>query len=235
MMDNQVDQYERRFTKFQEVLANIGGLFKGICLIALIINYFFFNELFHMNLISSIFPFEDLKKKRRTSILNYQSPRKNIEITGNMLNLESHNVEATQSNTQNKNFKYLNRPNDLKFKFYELICIQLRKNTGKIKTFKLAKQYTQNLLCVKSILSKMSEINKVKCLTFNKEQLQLYNCIPTPSYHNLNSKTQDIWEYVVLPKKQMDTRYILDSFKKKEEYSEIDENFLNILKIYNKV
>jgi hypothetical protein len=58
MMDSQVDQYERRFTKFQEVLANIGGLFKGICIIALIINYVFFNELFYLNLISSISPFQ---------------------------------------------------------------------------------------------------------------------------------------------------------------------------------
>ncbi len=48
MMDNSVDQYSRRFTKFQEVLANIGGLFKGICLISYLLNYIFFDEIYYL-------------------------------------------------------------------------------------------------------------------------------------------------------------------------------------------
>jgi hypothetical protein len=55
LMDNSYDEYKRRFTKFQEVLANLGGLFKGIYTIAYIINYLFFDELYYINLMSGIF------------------------------------------------------------------------------------------------------------------------------------------------------------------------------------
>ncbi len=153
--------------------------------------------------------------------MNYPSPKIN-EISP----LETASPKAENFNKLIKSFKNINRRNDLKFNFYELICVPLRRNTGKIKTFKIAKEYTQNLLCVTTIHSKISEINKVKCLTFNNEQLKLFNCIPTPSYHNMSMKTQDIWEDLVISKKPIDSHFIVDSFKRKEEY---------ILKKYDKL
>jgi hypothetical protein len=55
-MDNKVDVYFRTYEKVQNMLANIGGITKGIIIIATAINWFFCQELYFINLMKDIFP-----------------------------------------------------------------------------------------------------------------------------------------------------------------------------------
>ncbi len=61
-MDNYVVNYERRYTKFQEVLSNLGRLFKALFTIIYVLNYALFREMYYIVLISVIFKTKEENK-----------------------------------------------------------------------------------------------------------------------------------------------------------------------------
>jgi hypothetical protein len=280
LMDSSVDQYNRRFTKFQEVLANLGGLFKGICIISEVLNYIFFDELYYMNLIEGIFKntqsqnklsFKENQNKVEMvqfekSVGNFQSMKdvtnpnsflklidKNKEVFPTEINNNNNLVLANQLNNQKKielkkneiNIKNQTLPigkftlqklkpksNDINLSFFEMICARFYSNKGKFRIYNLAKQYTQKHLCIKNILFKLSEINKLKCFVFSPEQISIFDSMETPSYHYLDSNTQDIWEDIVLMNKKVDKETANLRFKQKENYTEIDQNFIYMISLF---
>ena len=54
-LSNRVDVYERKYTKFQTALANIGGILKAITTIGMVITYFYEQTGFEVDLTNKIF------------------------------------------------------------------------------------------------------------------------------------------------------------------------------------
>jgi hypothetical protein len=263
LMDNTYDQYNRKFTKFQEVLANLGGLFKGLCTIAYILNYIFFDELYYMNIMSGIFrndcikapgievntniPVLKLKSSQKTneeiekSVTNVSRPLVNI-IHSNQVNITKlqskyvkKNLDIQSNRTQNSSRP---EPTTLQLGFFELICIRcptdglLRRK--KIQVYKFAKEYTENLLCIRNILNNIIDFKKLKCFIFNQEQLSIYNQIPTPSILNLDKNPNNIWEDIIMKsnnEKSLDK--LVPALKLKVNKNEIDQNILKILEKFD--
>jgi len=118
--------------------------------------------------------------------------------------------------------------------FWELICIRCAPSSllkkKKIKAYKLAKDYTEQHLCIKNILNSITDVNKLKCFIFNQDQLELYNEIPKPSIFKMSETTNNIWEDIVLQKdntKGIDS--LLAGIRLKLQKSEIDNNFIKIM------
>ena len=89
--------------------------------------------------------------------------------------------------------KKLNKqPNDIKLSFSELLCARYLRGNSKVKFYNLAKAYTENHMCIKNILNKMCEVNKLKCFVFNKEQLAIFNSLKNPSYYNLDEELREM-------------------------------------------
>jgi hypothetical protein len=279
LMDSSVDQYNRRFTKFQEVLANLGGLFKGICIISEVLNYIFFDELYYMNLIEGIFKntqsqnklsFKENQNKVEMvqfekSVGNFQSMKdvtnpnsflklidknkdvfpteinnndlvlasqqnnqKKIELKKNEINIKNHTLPIGKFSLQ----KLKPKSNDINLSFWEMICAKFYSNKGKFRIYNLAKEYTQKHLCIKNILFKLSEINKLKCFVFSPEQISIFDSMETPSYHYLDSNTQDICDDIVLMNKKVEKETANLRFKQKENYTEIDQNFIYMISLF---
>ncbi len=151
-------------------------------------------------------------------------PQRKVEVL--QVPLKTNAIFIKQNSTIKK---IKSQKNDLQLTFLEMVFARCRSSTGKYKAYNLAKEYTQKHLCVKNILSKLSEVTKLKCCVFNEEQMQIFNSMPTPSYHNLESNTQDIWEDFILAKNNVNTDVIVENFKLKEVHSEIDQNLLKLL------
>jgi hypothetical protein len=290
LMDSSFDQYNRSFTKFQQVLANVGGLFKGLIILTYFVNYIFFEELYYQTIISSIFKSEHNSENRdkekiitlgnlKNKLKPHKKSNESIEMkpqsdpeqhknssikykqtypvtvspysSQNLMNLNESNFTLNISKlnqtkvTKNKETsviklgqdfrpsrKLSKQPNDIKLSFLDLICARFFKRKGKYKTYELAKAYTENNLCIKNILQKLSEVNKLKCFVFNQEQLAVFNSIKNPSYYNIIHENDDIWQGLVLPEGLYKDKNLIEKFKAKQNISDMDQNFLNILKLY---
>jgi len=55
IMDSQYDSFSRSFMKAQQVLANLGGVIKGLAIIANIFTFIFVNEIYYFDLVKVLF------------------------------------------------------------------------------------------------------------------------------------------------------------------------------------
>jgi hypothetical protein len=80
-MDNTIDSYYRSFEKAQDTLANVGGLYEGLMVIAKLINHLLTMELFIMELIKNIFSefYSEEKKKTMPHLFRLKVPSINIQ------------------------------------------------------------------------------------------------------------------------------------------------------------
>jgi hypothetical protein len=238
MMDNYSDFYERRFTKFQEVLANLGGLFKGLVTISYLLNWFFFDELYYIELISGLF--KPISVKQKSSFqnpscnpikMNIPSPIKHIKIRGELRLNKRPNDSVVEHIKIGREHRIDKRPNDIKLNFTDWICIRILKHKRK-ENYVLAKAYTQNNLCILNILNKLIDFNKLKCFVLNNAQHRIFDSIETPSYYNIVNANADLWESLVRATHNTSGRELYNELCNKENLSEIDKNILNILKIF---
>jgi hypothetical protein len=228
MMDNYIVNYERRFTKFQEVLANLGGLFKGLVTIVYILNYLLFKELYYFEIIMGIFKNNEKNQDMEKII----KPFVNLPKTNNSESKLVFNQRINELSSYVNPIKLNKRPNDIKMTILDSIIGKILKKK-KMKVYSLAKAYTQNNLCIKSILNKLNELNKLKCFVFNQEQLLVFNSIGNPSYYNIINEYKDLWEGIVLSEYVSKDKDIRDTFINKQYLSDIDQNFIKMLKIMN--
>ena len=65
---NRIDVYERKYTKFQSTLANIGGIMKAATILGQIITYFYSSISYELNLINKIFFISNEKANQTSNI-----------------------------------------------------------------------------------------------------------------------------------------------------------------------
>ena len=106
--------YKRKFLKLQNLLADLGGMIKGILIIAVLINEYFLRHLFLYHLIESIFEF---KSNGGPSII--KESQNNIEIF-NSSNIRINNIQVSSTNAINSSNNIPTRilPNNV-FKYNE--------------------------------------------------------------------------------------------------------------------
>jgi hypothetical protein len=179
LMDNSYDEYKRRFTKFQEVLANLGGLFKGICTIAFILNYIFFDELYYINIMSGIFKNDYLKApgievNRDISLKLKSSLKPNCEeVERSLTNLSGSLVNIAKANKTNQiNLTKLPLKNTKK---------NFDSHLSKTSTSKLDSRTLQlgflELICVRCPSDSLLKRKKIQVYRFAKEYTENLLCI----------------------------------------------------------
>jgi len=166
MMDSKVDDYLRRFSKFQEVLANLGGLFKGLVVISYIVNFIFFNELYYLKLVSGLFEtdFDDKNQNevgldKIENFSNLRIPKLgNIscnKILINDLSVLKKPPDPGFSIKNNKDTEERHKLNNFNIIYNKLKCFNKEgRMHDRIKMYNMAKNYTEDQLCIKNILNK---------------------------------------------------------------------------------
>lgn len=91
LMDAQVDKYKRTFDKIQNLLANTGGVLKGLTFLAGIINMIFSEKLYMLSIINTVFPIRILVK-------NEQNLENSVQhfIGYNNIRSQSNNLRSLQ-------------------------------------------------------------------------------------------------------------------------------------------
>jgi hypothetical protein len=85
-MDNKVDVYFRTYEKVQNMLANIGGIIKGIIVIATAINWFVCQEMYFIDLMKDVFP---EFKNNSNHLQKFNSRKSFIKERDGILNFEN--------------------------------------------------------------------------------------------------------------------------------------------------
>ncbi|CAD8064911.1 unnamed protein product [Paramecium sonneborni] len=190
-MDQRINNYKRSYIKIQNILGNVGGLWQLVALIITMIVSPIIATLMNLQLANRIFNFENegenINEQNSMSKSN-QNINRNLEMNDLIVELNKQgktpqqskrDLEKVQNRGQLK--QYLKqRKRQLKVGLWDLICMSI----GFKKKHKQQIEYAiEKILCkldVVNILTKIQEIDKLKYVILNKEQLELFNYIPKP-------------------------------------------------------
>ncbi|CAD8066985.1 unnamed protein product [Paramecium primaurelia] len=256
-LEQRRNQYQRSYLKLYTLLGQIGGLWQ--------ITIIFFNCLFYPILFSSmnlamankIFRFES-KESLELDIL---SVAKSVPI-GNQLNksdvkdfqddvMKSENIQirksfAEFSKTQQEIKKFLRKKKcSLNFTLLDNIKFQLGCKKDKQRQLKYAMNKIINKLDICQLITKFNELDKLKHILLNKDQLALFNYIPKPMIpydmfdDNFEKKIKELeqkQEYkFILENEKPDVLRLDDAYEaysrviKKQELTSTDEAILQFM------
>ena len=171
--------YIRKYDKIQNILANMGGLIKALMLVANFLILPLINLKFRLNLVNSIFHFKTPKKPSPDSP-EFKKQKK-------MTKLSSKHLDDPQ--TLEKFLDPLDKQK-IKISYSQYFCKCLRNKSSKIYNSLLEKGLKQidQVLDISYIMHKLVEIDILKVLIFDEDQLNLVESVPKPII-SLNQET----------------------------------------------
>ncbi|EGR31864.1 hypothetical protein IMG5_100130 [Ichthyophthirius multifiliis] len=189
--DQYTDYTKRNFQKLDELVSYLGGFFQAaIIIIALIIKQY--NEyVYGIDLANKLYDI-DLggKQKKNEKKREFQKISNQIQTLSINKQIKIENNQTPQT----KNQQYLQEFDEelqqiidkdellqlnYEYLFYKLTCGKLF-NTKRVKLIEKAIQFVQEDLDVFLIIEKLKEVEKLKKLLLNKQQLILFNFFPKP-------------------------------------------------------
>ncbi|CAK86087.1 unnamed protein product (macronuclear) [Paramecium tetraurelia] len=256
-LEQRRNQYQRSYLKLYTLLGQIGGLWQ--------ITIIFFNCLFYPVLFSSmnlamankIFRFES----KESLDLDILSVAKSVPI-GNQLNKsdvkdypgdvqKSENIQirksfAEFSKTQQEIKKFLRKKkSSLNFTLIDNLKFLLGFKKDKQRQLKYAMNKIINKLDICQLITKFNELDKLKHILLNKDQLALFNYIPKPMIpydmfdDNFEKKIKELeqkQEYkFILENEKPDVLRLDDAYEayskliKKQELTQTDEAILQFM------
>lgn len=80
----------------------------------------------------------------------------------------------------------------LKLNFKDIVCDRLcRKKSKRILLLSKSKNYINEKISIEYILKKLNELDKIKFIIFNEDQLNLLNVVPNPNFNDIFDKIKD--------------------------------------------
>lgn len=173
--------YSRSYQKIQNVLASIGGIIKALMIMSSLIVKPFIKLNFRLNLANTIFNFKTdddnskiILKKRENKDKKNRKPQTNKKNFEN--NLEIHN-------NSHPNLLSRSETSKISLSYCGYLTSFLRKcsisNTKKLLNKGLLQ--IDEVLDISYIMKKLVEIDILKLLLLNEDQINLFECIPKPT------------------------------------------------------
>ncbi|CAD8069848.1 unnamed protein product [Paramecium sonneborni] len=254
-MEQRVGNYKRSYIKLQNILGNVGGLWQLVALTISTLVSPIVATLMNLQMANRLFNFENYLDKESQSVSHSMGNLNDDQIQndfikegnnklGNIQKKTKKNIKQIENRTELK--KYLkHKKKQLEIGLFDLFCM----NLGIQKSYKQQIQYSIqkifNKLDVVNILNKMQEIDKLKYVLLNKEQLELFNYIPKPLIPSdmfskdfekkLNVLEEKIEFQFILQEEKSDLFKIESAFyaymnlNQKKKLSEIDKNILELV------
>jgi hypothetical protein len=188
---SRLDIYQRKYIKLQELLANVGGVVKGIVLIA----SFLVNQLSETTIWHDFYDRLYLPKDSKNKFSNRKLKQNSIiETSINNYTYTSNSVKEKTNDIQKTNFcvnileterQKLEIPS-----FYHIIPLHFNtsRNVGILK--ELHKKILKKI-SIENILDKTNLVDKIKFILFSNDELSLLKHIPNSGFKN-DSKKRNI-------------------------------------------
>ncbi|CAD8087583.1 unnamed protein product [Paramecium sonneborni] len=256
-LEQRRSQYQRSYLKLYTLLGQMGGLWQ---ITIIFINCLFYPILFSsMNLAmaNKIFRFEskesldfDILSVAKSVPINNQLNKSDIKEYQEDV-LKSDNIQVRKSfaefsKTQHEIKKFLRKKKcSLDFTLLDNIKFQFGCKKDKQRQLKYAMNKIINKLDICQLITKFNELDKLKHILLNKDQLALFNYIPKPMIpydmfdDNFEKKIKELeqkQEYkFILENEKPDVLRLDDAYEaysrviKKQELSAIDESIIQFM------
>jgi hypothetical protein len=166
-----------RFYKFQDVIANFGGVVKAFMLIGQILLYFYTKNSFLLDLFESSYTsrkMNNIKNENSSLLLTIYSKDGKINLLGTETHLKQ-NIHKTSDMKNNFNIQVKN-PTKNKFllKQPRLNLLNFMFNYGSHKIlYDRIKNLIWDKLDVKTLFRTQDDVQKLKCLLFSKNEIEI--------------------------------------------------------------
>ena len=197
-----ITYYYRTFMKAQQLLANIGGIIKGLMVIAEILNFLLGGKLFYLSLsrlltVKDIVPLStNFSKINKIELVN-----SNLKFSGKVDNIEEQNKSEVKINNLTNNNKtpfnthlQINNVKELmkrkiNLKFYEKITSFACCKSNEIQRYNTVKEIIHNKLSIENLMKNLTSIEVMKEVLFNDSEKQLIDFLELNSgeMNNMNS------------------------------------------------
>lgn len=121
-------------------------------------------------------------------------------------------------------------------RIFPAICFSKPRRVKKIKNYLLVKSFIQSQICIKNLISKLNELEKLKHFTLSEDQLLIFENIDNPPFNHVNNlqknKIESLWTDVIKRKGEIEEipfAEILVNLQNKENKNDIDYNILNLM------
>ncbi|CAK69026.1 unnamed protein product (macronuclear) [Paramecium tetraurelia] len=245
-MDQRANNYKRSYIKVQNILGNVGGLWQLVALTITTLVSPIIATLMNMQMANRIFNFENGGDKVR-EVHSVSNSNQNININingkpeqkdlivelnkqGRIPQSSKRDLEKVQNRGQLK--QYLKqRKRQLKVGLWDLMCM----NIGLKRRQKQQIDYAiEKILCkldVVNILTKIQEIDKLKYVILNKDQLELFNYIPKPLIP-MDMFSQDFEKKLNVLEEKAEFQFILQ--EEKSDLIKVEQAFNAYMKLQEK-
>ena len=257
--------YERKYKKIQEVLAEICGILNIICLFFRMLAFPFAFKSYGTKLTNEVFNFEggneDKTKGDLAKFHSRNNPKYKKRITKILKSDLSNGTIVSQDKISNKNIIKNSEWKKRKIMDFFLKLKNKKLNIGWWKKFKSnfvndeeteirikqnrkAMDLIKNKLNITYLLKKFVELDKLKMLILDKDQLNLFDYLPKPVIlrntkieithfpFSQNYKNTTDHSYIEEEDALVKSRRLFNSFHKiniKRKMNEIDEKLINFL------
>jgi hypothetical protein len=257
---NNLVNFKRKYIKIQNIFANIGGLMQALLISAKIMTYYFSKIHKNTKLVNNILEFENSYHEeltphvilKRISIVNREKSK--LEFSAykdSYIAFDNKNINIDNSPdpyTQNKKKKYVDtlfkekKSRNLKFTFLEILtlifcryCIKSKRLKDKKALYDISMSPLSKRIDLVNIIKKIEEIDKLKFVLFNKEQLALFNFISKEKIV-LDKKKQlsstfpinSLYEYIN-DKDKLASVVVNYQYKDLNQLTHIDKQLVNLL------
>ncbi len=234
--------------KFQSLVANIGGVVKGVMITSEIIGRYLSQSLYIQYFSNLIFEMEDIK----TSKLNDEKSFSKIPIVNDKNKFPAdlkYNPYINDNNSNNTNkASQLTKLNEkrgsskgLQLSFRDLIFRYACKSE-KMKRLDSLEKIIDKILSVDHIVKKNMEVEKMKMCLFEKEEINAMKLISRPNFAcvmallgneklGLDTEIQKMWKNNLFENenKKEDLKNLYKFFEKNEDkhYNDVQKRILN--------
>jgi hypothetical protein len=176
LMDGVTDAYTRIFSKVQNLIANTGGILKGLHYLSILFYSFWSEKFYFLSIGNNVFVInEGNRNKNEKIVLGNNYPTSNIKTKYNKEQILSLNTTTKIFNDKEK--KKQSKPLDLGFKDYFSFPFCFKKKNSKLDIYYLTKNYLKSKLDLCLVIKKTIEIETMQKFIFNSHKLQEFEQI----------------------------------------------------------
>jgi hypothetical protein len=214
--------FKRTYYKGQNMIADSGGIIKGLILIAKFLYFFSSTNLYNQELLNFNLPNYSKSNNCNKKVTVPKKIRREVSIVEDRSNKKSHTAEKTTTsqllvlNNNKETFK-LKRPNDINYTLCETlfppICFKSRKH---IKYASGLRSVIKRQLDIREILNKVNLIDKMSILLMGQDY-QVMNLCP----NRMISLKKDFTEDEKILKTQKEIKIMDVKFDLKRNFDEM--------------
>ena len=116
-----------------------------------------------------------------------------------------------------------------------MICFTRKTRIKKLQHYEVVKKYIISEICIKNLISKFNELDKLKHVLLDEKQLNVFQSIDNPPFHYLErlkeNNIRSIWSDLIKMKNIEKKNFpeLFSELKTKDNKNDIDNNMIHLV------